>query len=99
MGNHMNVIFRGRDFKMHPVINDVVLFFEMHRYINHDVMRCSKCVMFEKLGLPATEYPSNITCHISAILVDSDECQKAKTVNTSICNEGIKSYPEAVGTY
>ena len=38
-------------------------------------------------GIPGTEYPSNITRHISAMLVDSDECQKAKTVNTSTCNE------------
>ena len=35
-------------FSLHPLMNDVVLFFEMHRYINHDVMRCSKCVMSEK---------------------------------------------------
>ena len=35
---------------LHPVMNDVVLFFEMHRYINQDVMRCPKCVMFEKQG-------------------------------------------------
>ena len=38
-------------------------------------------------GIPGTEYPLNITRHISAMLVDSDECQKAKTVNTSTCNE------------
>ena len=37
--------------------------------------------------IQGTEYPSNITRHISAMLVDSDECQKAKTVNTSRCNE------------
>ena len=64
---------------LYPVLNDVVLYFEMSPYINNDITRCPKCVLFE--------YPPNITRQISAKLVDSDECQKAKTVNTSSCNE------------
>ena len=69
-------------------MNDVILFFEMSRYINNeDKIRCPKCVLFEKKGISGTEFPSNITRQISAKLVDSDECEKAKTVNTSTCNE------------
>ena len=73
---------------LHPVMNDVILFFEMSRYINNeDKIRCPKCVLYEKKGISGTEFPSNITRQISAKLVDSDECEKAKTVNTSTCNE------------
>ena len=69
-------------------MNDVILFFEMSRYINNeDKIRCPKCVLFEKKGISGTEFPSNITRQISAKVVDSDECEKAKTVNTSTCNE------------
>ena len=73
---------------LYPIMNDAVIFFEMTgNSINDDILRCHKCVMFAQKGIPGSNFPSNITRQISAILVDSDECQKAKTVNTSTCNQ------------
>ena len=69
---------------LHPVMNDIVLFFEITQGLIDDGdeadARCPKCVMFVQKGIAGTR-------QISAMLADSDECQKARSVNSSTCNQ------------